>query len=137
LIQSLHLKVDPSQQGASSSAYHPAELRVSANLGKLRRQPGQGLTTCEKPTFTIYRGHFWEPVALAYHHRQLGVLACMWIGSQQFWHTTTGSWCFQQICGLEASSSGTPLQRAGGSSKPVDEGDLQYVTFKVDRLHLA
>jgi hypothetical protein len=27
--------------------------------------------------------------------------------------------------------------RDGSSSKPVDEGDLQYVAFKVGRLHLA
>jgi hypothetical protein len=30
-----------------------------------------------------------------------------------------------------------PPQRAGGSSKPVDEGDIQYVAFKVGRFHMA
>jgi hypothetical protein len=30
-----------------------------------------------------------------------------------------------------------PPQGAGGSSKPVEKGDLQCVVFKVDRLHLA
>jgi hypothetical protein len=39
-------------------AYHLGELTVSANLGMLRRQLwGQGLTSFEKPTSFICRGH--------------------------------------------------------------------------------
>jgi hypothetical protein len=51
----------------------------------------------------------WESVVLAYHHRELIFPANLWIGSQQFWHT-----------------------RAGGSSKPMDKGNLQYseMSFK-------
>jgi hypothetical protein len=36
-----------------------------------------------------------------------------------------------------ASTSGTPPRGAGSFSKPVDEGELQYVALKVGRLHLA
>jgi hypothetical protein len=44
---------------------------------------------------------------------------------------------FIEVISLGASGSGIPPQGASGSSIPVDESDLQYVAFKVDRLHLA
>jgi hypothetical protein len=55
----------------------------------------------------------WEPVVLEYHHGEFVVLANLWNG---------------------AGSSGTPQ---GADSRPADEDVLQYVAFKVDRLHLA
>jgi hypothetical protein len=42
-----------------------------------------------------------------------------------------------EIIFLGGSGSDTPPQRGGGSRKPVDEGDIKSVLFKVDRLHLA
>jgi hypothetical protein len=53
----------------------------------------------------------WEPIILAYHHRELVVLANPW------------DW-------LRANSLGISQQLAGGSRKPVDEGDLKYIALK-------
>jgi hypothetical protein len=44
---------------------------------------------------------------------------------------------FIEVISLGISGSGIAPQGAGSSSKPVDEGDLQYAAFKVDRLHLT
>jgi hypothetical protein len=85
----------------------------------MRRQPGvgtcqinhappQGASSSSKPVN-------WKSAVLVYHH---GV--CVW---------------FQQISGLGASSTGVPPQSAGGAGKPVDEGDLRYEGYMVDRLH--
>jgi hypothetical protein len=92
-------------QGASGScipvdwepvalAYHLGELSEPGEAEKITW--GQGLTTCEKPTYTFYRGHplgasssdippqgaggsskpvDWEPTVLAYHNRELVVQA--------------------------------------------------------------
>jgi hypothetical protein len=38
---------------------------------------------------------------------------------------------------MGVSSSGTPLQGASSSSKPVEEGDLQQVALEVGKLHLT
>jgi hypothetical protein len=72
-MQNLHLKVDLSQQGASSpdnippwgadSISHPKEAEKTTR--------GRGLTSFERPAFIIYRDQF--------------------SGSQWLWHTTTGS----------------------------------------------
>jgi hypothetical protein len=45
--------------------------RLKPNLDR-----GQGLTSCEKPTYTVYRGHL--------------------PGSRQLWNIITGSWCFSK-----------------------------------------
>jgi hypothetical protein len=97
LTQSIHLNVDSSQQGASSSGILP---QGSDSIS----QPGEA----EKTT-----GGRGSPVV-----RNLPLL-------------------FTEVTSLGASSSGTPPQGAGGSSKPIDEGGLQYAAFKVDRLRLA
>jgi hypothetical protein len=76
-------------------------------------------------------------VAVAYCHRVLMVLAYLWVWEVVVLVYQHGGWCFMQICGLGISSAGIPPQTGGGSSKPVDEGDLQYAAFMVDRLHLA
>jgi hypothetical protein len=78
-------------------AYHTGELTESANLGKLRRQLGQRLTSFEKPTFTFIslgasrsgippqgaggssKPAAWEPIVLAYHNRELVVPANLWM----------------------------------------------------------
>jgi hypothetical protein len=44
---------------------------------------------------------------------------------------------FTEVSSLGSSSSAILPHGVGGSGKFVDEGDLQYVAFKVDRLHLA
>jgi hypothetical protein len=83
--------------------YHTGKLTVSANPEKLKDNMGQRLTSCDKPNFTIYRGHttgsqwLWippqeassssipmdyEPVVPAHHHRGLVDPANLWIGSQ-------------------------------------------------------
>jgi hypothetical protein len=96
LTQSLHWKVDSSQQETSSSGIPWAADSIS--------QPGEA----EKTT-----GGRGSPV--------VSNLPSLPI----------------KVTSLVASSSGIPPRGASGSSKPVDEGDLQHVASKVGRLHLA
>jgi hypothetical protein len=93
-------------------AYHLRELTVSANPGKLRRHLGGrespvvsnlpllftevtslGASSSGTPpqgAGSSSKSVDWEPAVLAHYHRELAVLANLWTGSQQFWHTTIG-----------------------------------------------
>jgi hypothetical protein len=101
LTQNLHLKVDSSQQGASSSGIPPRgddsisqpneakkttggrDLQVVRNLTLLFIEvtfmgasssgtPPEGVNGSSKPVD-------WEPVVLAYHHREVAVPENVWI----------------------------------------------------------
>jgi hypothetical protein len=107
------VKVSSSQWGASSSGIPPQGTDSSSQPGEAEKTTGgrdspvvrnlpikvtslgssssgippQGASIYGKPVY-------WEPVVPAYHHGELAVLANLWTGNQQFWHTTTRSWRF-------------------------------------------
>lgn len=69
----------------------------------------------------LFKG-YREPAVLAYHLGNLTVLA----------QKTVGAGTHLPLPFIEgASGSGIPPQKAGGFSKPLDKGDMQYVDFKV------
>jgi hypothetical protein len=81
-----------------------------------------------------------EPAVLAYHLGELTVSA--YPGNLRRQLGGRGSpvvrnlpKLFIEVTCLGASSSGIQPQGASGSSKPVDEGDLQYAAFKVGGSH--
>jgi hypothetical protein len=91
-------------------AYHLRKLIVSANPGKLRRQLGR-------------RVHQLRNLPLPFTE-----VTSLGASSSGILPQKVKS--FQHTCGWGASSFRIPPQRAGNSSKPVNEGDVQYCSLQ-------
>jgi hypothetical protein len=82
-IQSLHSKADVSQQGASSSGISSREAESISQPGVAKKMnEDRDSSVVRNLLYHLYRTCTWEPVALAYNHKELAVLAHLWIGGQ-------------------------------------------------------